>query len=115
MSLAFYLDEHVHRAVALGLRLRDVDVLTVQEDQRAGLTDPLVLDRAMELRRILFTQDDDFLIEANRRQAERIDFAGIVYAHQMNIAIGDCVRDLEFIAKVATLEELANRVLYLPL
>lgn len=44
MSLALYMNEHVHRAVTNGLRLRDVDVLTVQEDGRTGFPDPLVLD-----------------------------------------------------------------------
>jgi predicted nuclease of predicted toxin-antitoxin system len=61
------MDEHIHRAITIGLRLRGIDVLTVQEDGRAGVSDPLVLDRATELNRVLFTQDDDFLIEANRR------------------------------------------------
>jgi hypothetical protein len=33
VALKVYLDHHVPRAVALGLRLRDVDVLTAYEDQ----------------------------------------------------------------------------------
>ena len=36
MSIAFYIDENVHRAITTGLRMRDVDVLTVQEDGRSG-------------------------------------------------------------------------------
>ncbi len=32
MSIAFYMDENVHRGITDGLRIRDVDVLTVQED-----------------------------------------------------------------------------------
>lgn len=32
MSVAFYMDEHVPRAISVGLRLRGVDVLTAQED-----------------------------------------------------------------------------------
>lgn len=68
MSLALYMDENVHGAITTELRLRGVDVLTVQEDDRTGLPDPLVLDRAMALGRVVFTQDSDFLIEANRRQ-----------------------------------------------
>ncbi len=31
MSIAFYLDENVHRAITNGLRIRNVEVLTVQE------------------------------------------------------------------------------------
>jgi hypothetical protein len=32
VSLAVYMDEHVHSAITEGLRNRGVDVLTVQED-----------------------------------------------------------------------------------
>jgi Domain of unknown function (DUF5615) len=49
MSLAFYMDEHVPRSITAGLRLRNIDVLTVQEDGRTGFPDPQVLDRATEL------------------------------------------------------------------
>ena len=34
MSVAIYMDEHVHRAITAGLRLRGVDVVTAQEDGR---------------------------------------------------------------------------------
>lgn len=30
------MDEHVHRAITIGIRLRSVDVLTVQEDVRTA-------------------------------------------------------------------------------
>ncbi len=36
MTLAFYMDEHVHRAITNALKLRTVDVLTVQEDGLTG-------------------------------------------------------------------------------
>ena len=32
MSIKLYMDVHVRRAVTRGLRLRDVDVITAQED-----------------------------------------------------------------------------------
>ncbi len=115
MSIVLYMDENVHRAITNGLRLRGVDVLTAQEDKRSGFRDPKILDRATELQRILFTQDDDFLTEANRRQTEKIDFLGIIYAHKLRVSVGDCIRDLEIIAEAANLEELANQVEYLPL
>ena len=73
MSIAFYMDENVHRGITNGLRIRDVDVLTVQEDGRTGFRDPVILDRATELKRVLFTQDDDFLAEATRRQLESLN------------------------------------------
>ncbi|NEP58045.1 MAG: hypothetical protein F6K31_13645 [Symploca sp. SIO2G7] len=115
MTLALYMDENVHGAITAGLRLRDVDVITVQEDNRAGLADPLVLNRAMELERVIFSQDKDFLVEAQHRQLAGITFSGVIYCHQLIASIGDCVRDLEIIAKVGEPAEFANCVQFLPL
>ena len=115
MTIAFYMDEHIHLAITLGLRLRDVDVLTVQEDNRTGISDILILERATELKRVVFTQDQDFLVEGNYRQVKGINFSGVIYAHRRIITIGDCIRDLEIIAKASEPEDLANRVQYLPL
>ncbi len=109
------MDEHVHRAITTSLRLRGVDVLTAQDDGRRHVTDRILLDRATELQRVLFSQDEDLLAEANLRQRQRIPFAGVVYAHQLQVSIGTCVRELELIAKIANPEDLAARVEYLPL
>jgi hypothetical protein len=109
------MDENVARQITTGLRQRNVEVLTVQEDGLTSFPDPIILDRATELQRLLFTQDQDFLAEANRRQAEGISFSGVIYARKSLVSIGVCVRDLELIAKACELEEFANRVQYLPL
>jgi hypothetical protein len=37
------MDENVHGAITTGLRLRGVDVLTVQEDSHSGIADPIIL------------------------------------------------------------------------
>ena len=115
MTLALYMDVHVHRAITAGLLMRNVDVITAQEDGYRTALDDRLLDRATELQRVLFTQDEDLLAEAKHRQIENIPFAGVIYAHQLRITIGRCVQDLELIAKLAEPEELANRVEYLPL
>lgn len=65
MTLALYIDENAPRQITTGLRIRDVDVLTVQEDGRAGISDSVVLERAAELQRVLFTRDDDSLLIAS--------------------------------------------------
>jgi hypothetical protein len=109
------MDVHVHRAITNGLRIRGVDVLTTQQDGFRQATDDRLLDRAGELGRVLFSQDDDLLAEAKRRQVEGVQFSGVIYAHQIRITIGQCVQDLELIAKLAEPEELANRVEFLPL
>jgi hypothetical protein len=115
VTVALYMDEHVHRAITTSLRLRGVNVLTAQDDGRRHVPDHILLDRATELRRVLFSQDEDLLAEANHRQKEGIPFAGVVYAHQLHASIGACVQGLELIAKVANPEDLADRVEYLPL
>ena len=115
MSIALYMDEQVPLAITTGLRRLGIDVLTVQEDNRSGYADPILLDRATELGRVMFSQDEDLPIEAHHRQAKGINFAGVIYAHQMSVSIGNCVRDLEIIAKVSEPEDFANWVQYLPL
>lgn len=109
------MDENVHRAITTGLRLRGIDVVTVQEDGRGGVADPAILDRATELGRPLFSQDEDLLAEARKRQSEGRYFSGVIYAHQLHVTIGDCVRDLELIATFSSLSDLENRVEFLPL
>jgi hypothetical protein len=115
LSIALYLDENVARAVAIGLRLRGVDVITPEDDNCRGIADPLLLDRATELGRPLFSQDRDLLAEARRRQKDGTPFSGVLYAHRLHATIGDCVRDLHLIAEVMEPNELANRVEFLPL
>jgi Domain of unknown function (DUF5615) len=115
MSTKLYIDVHVRRAVTTGLRLRDVDVLTAQEDNAGEFDDPRLLDRAKELGRVLFTQDDDLLKEAARRQETGEGFAGVIYGHQLNVTVGQCIEDLELIAQATEPEEWANLVTYLPL
>jgi hypothetical protein len=66
VSLAFYLDHHVPAAIAAGLRQLQIDVLTVAEDGKAEWDDDQLLERALELGRIVFTQDRDFLVLAAR-------------------------------------------------
>ncbi len=114
MSIALYMDQHVPRAITNGLRLRGVDVLTAHEDGTSQLDDASLLDRATELKRVLFTQDDDLLIEAAKRLQESVPFYGVIYAHQLRVSVGMCVRDLEMIAKVGEPEDIINHVQFLP-
>lgn len=89
--------------------------MTAQEDGASALDDPILLDRATKDGRVLFTQDDDLLRETKLRQQNDVLFAGVVYAHQLNVSIGEVVSDLELPALASEPEEYVNCVVYLPL
>lgn len=107
-QISFYLDEHVHSAVAGGLRRRGVDVLTVQEAGRSGFSDREQLAFALTEQRVMVTMDSDFLTLA----VEGISHAGIGYANPRR-TIGDFIRALMLLSDVLTPAEMADHVEYL--
>jgi hypothetical protein len=115
VTIALYMDHQVPRAITVGLRLRGIDVLTAYEDGASELGDAALLDRASELGRLLFTRDDDLLVEAAKRQKEDIPFGGVVYAHQLRAPIGVCIEDLEIVAMAGEKQDVMNAVVFLPL
>lgn len=115
MSVRFYMDENVPRQITTGLKLRGIDVITVQTDGRSGLVDPEVLRRATELERVLFSRDDDLVAIARALQKRGSPFTGVIYAHPQTASIGDCVRDLELIAKACDPADCYGQVQFLPL
>jgi len=115
MSQGIYMDVNVPSAVTEGLRRRGVDVRTSQEDGMERADDEEMLQRATELHRVLFTQDEDFLAIAARWQQAARSFTCVVYAHQMGPGVGELIEDLELLATCGEAVELQNRVIHLPL
>jgi len=115
VSVALYMDVHVPRPITRGLRKRGIDVLTAQEDGTARWSDPDLLDRATELARVLFSQDEDLLAEAARRQSRGVAFSGIIYVPQLGLSIGKSVEQLELLAKAGVPDDFVSVVQYLPL
>lgn len=109
------MDVHVPAAITLALRQKGVDVVRAQDDDAGTLDDGPLLDRATALRRVIFSRDRDMLNEANLRQTRGVAFAGVIYAHQLAVTIGQCILDLEVIAKAGEPEDMADRVEFLPL
>ena len=99
MPVRLYFDHNARGGVVAGLRLREVDVLTAYEDGKHELDDPSLLDRASNLGRVLFTHDDDLIIEAVRRQRTGGKFAGVIYVHQKRLTVGETIDQLEMVAK----------------
>ncbi len=115
MTVAFYMDVHVPRPVTRGLRRRGVDVPTAQEDGTARWEDADLLDRAGQVGRVLFSQDEDLLAEAARRQRQGVAASGVIYTPQLAVSIGHLIEDLEVLAKAGNPGDFVNAVQYLPL
>jgi hypothetical protein len=109
------MDVHIPAAITAGLRLRDIDVLTSQEDGTREVDDVSLLRRATGLGRLLFSQDQDLLEIAREWQRTGQAFVGLVFSTQQGVSIGQCVVDLELLAQCYTEAEIASRVIFLPL
>lgn len=107
-QIKFYLDEHIHRAVADGLQHRAIEVLTVQEALKTGLSDRQQLNFALTSGRVLVTMDSDFLAIAS----EGVSHAGVAYASPGK-SIGELIRAIVLIHDVLTPADMKNHVEYL--
>jgi uncharacterized protein with PIN domain len=107
-KIRFYTDEHVAKAIIRGLRQRGVDVLTVPEANMLGAFDEDHLAKAREEKRVIFTQDSDFL----RLAASGVDHSGIVYASQ-EASISHIIYGLMLIYQVLDAEEMIRHIEYL--
>jgi len=105
-KIKFHLDESVERAIADGLRRREIDVTTTPEVELMGVSDEEHLAFALGQGRVVFTHDADFL-RLHRRGAEH---AGIVYCHQQSRSIGEIVKSLVGIWEVQTSESMCQHV-----
>ncbi|MDE0197813.1 MAG: DUF5615 family PIN-like protein [Caldilineaceae bacterium] len=109
------MDHCVKGAITEGPRIRGVDVLTASEDGASRIDDEMLLRRATELGRVLFSQDVDLLRLAASFQRTGIEFSGLLYVHQLRLSVGQVVEDLEVAAKALDPEEIANRIEFFPL
>src|SRR3954465_2030601 len=107
-KIRFYMDEHVARAVVLGLRQRGIDVLTVPEANHLGATDEEQLAFAQKEGRVFFTRDADFL----RLHASGVPHAGIAYTSR-RVSIGAVIRGLALIHEILDADEMKGHVEYL--
>ena len=113
MSFGLYMDVHVPLPITRGLRRHGLEVLTAQQDGTTRLSDPELLDRAATLGRLIFSQDEDLIAEAVRRQRSGEPFATVIFARQLDLSIGRCITDLETLAKSAQPEDGQGQIIFL--
>jgi hypothetical protein len=111
--LKAYADEHVPSAVIQALRLRGMDVVTVQDHQGEGTDDAKVLAEAMYESRILLTSDTDFLAIAARHVNRSEPFAPIFFWPQSRRRVGDIMRGILREANRANYAAMCSRVYFL--
>ena len=104
--IRFHLDENVDHAVAHGLRLRGVDVTATTDADLIAASDPDHIAFALDQKRVIFTQDQDFL----RHHNEGIEHAGIVYSKLGTRSVGEIVRFLHLLSECLSLEDMRGQV-----
>jgi predicted nuclease of predicted toxin-antitoxin system len=105
-TIRFHLDEHVAHAVADGLRRLGIDVTTTTDAGLLGATDAEHLHFGLIQQRVIFTEDDDFLVLANAGAGH----AGLVYCHQNSSSIGRVIKSLDLIWEIYEPDEMRNRI-----
>lgn len=108
-TVRFYLDEHIFPAIADGLRRRNIDVATPAEVGLLGAEDEMQLQFARQSRRIMVSQDADFL----RLHTLGHSHMGIAYCRQGSRTVGEMLHTLVLIYDLMTAEEMIGKVVYL--
>lgn len=107
-DIRYYADEQVSKAVIRGLRQRGIDVLSTPEAGNDHATDEVQLAFSTSEQRVLFTQDNDFLMLA----AHGLKHTGIVYASQ-RFTIGRIILGLLDVHREFSAESMVDAVKYL--
>lgn len=107
--IRFHLDEHIDPDIAKALRSHGIDVTTTVESNLRTASDAVQLEFARRERRVLVTQDADFL----RLAAQSTDHTGIAYCQQNKRTLGEIVRTLILMYELIEPDEIMGRVEYL--
>ena len=105
---SFLSDEHIPKAVAVGLRARGIDAATPAEAGQLGASDAALMAFAQAQGRVLITADPDHL----RLHAAGVRHAGLLFVPP-DAGIALLIGGAMLIAEVLTAEEMASRVEFL--
>ena len=104
----FFLDEHIPKAVAKGLRARGVEVLTCAEANRLTFGDAEHLQFAFSQGYVVVTADNDFLT----LHSQGTRHAGIAFTAKP-LTIGQFVSALMLIHEVLEADEMLDHIEFL--
>jgi predicted nuclease of predicted toxin-antitoxin system len=104
--IRFHLDEHMDPDIAAALRRHGIDATTAVGVGLRTASDSTQSAFAEAQRRVIVTDDADFL----RMAAANPAHPGIVICHRQFLSIREIIRGLILVYEVLTPEEMAGRV-----
>jgi uncharacterized protein with PIN domain len=107
-EIHYHLDEHIDRAIAVGLRQRGIDVTTTTEVGLLNKADPHQISFATAEGRVFVTCDRGIL----REIPPGTSHSGIVIARSGRRYIGPIVLALVRLHRTTTAEEMVDRLEY---
>ncbi len=115
--MRFLVDEHIPNGVVRQLPRKypeKVDVVRVVDVGLVGASDPDLREWAAQQERVIVTKDKATMTDfAYERMHRGLPMPGVI-AVTRNLSVGRLLEELILIAEFATLEELADRVYYIP-
>jgi predicted nuclease of predicted toxin-antitoxin system len=112
-KIRIYTDESVNIAVVEGLKRRGIDAFSARDMGNLGLTDQEQLIFANNQEAVVFSHDTDFLQIAAKWIKEKRAHHGIIYCHQKDYTLGECIRRLKLLATILTRDDIINHVEFL--
>jgi len=110
--IKLFIDEDVPEAIAMALRLRGYDVITVKETDRKGITDVEQLKYASSEERIIFTHNIADFCKIHSDFIKRgLGHSGIILSKQL--PIGVIVKALLKLLSNVSREQVKNKVIWL--
>ena len=116
-ALRFLIDEDFDNDIVRGMlrRLPTLDIVRVQDVERSGNPDPIVLERAAQDGRVLLTHDvSTMTAHAYARVASGLPMAGVFAVSQL-ASIHAVIEDLVLLAECSLPGEWEGQVRYVPL
>ena len=112
-TLRIYTNGSVHVAVATGLKRRGVDAWSARDAGNLGSSDEEQFKYASRENALVFAHDDDFLRLAHEWTRGGRAHWGVIYVHEHQRTIGECVRRLADYALILQAEDMKNTVAFL--
>lgn len=112
--IAFYFDENMNWHVVKALRSRGINVITADEGAHRQTDDSILLNRALQLNRMMVSRDQDMITEVSHRLATGEVCPGLAYITR-DLPVRKVTDDLDLIANILEPMEALGMVFYLPL